>query len=362
MTELLSILDLLAVFQGLILGVLLIVIKKNRKSSMFLGLFLITYVLEFIPTMLFDIRDVWSFSPYLLPLYFYMGNMPLFYIYCRKLVGGISGKTILIHLIPAVIEFICLLSLLILDYKGLINGNELFSKYFFFYQLSAILYSLAYTVLILLLLKDYRGKAVNYYSKLDGNVLLWINSIVYFIFIFYSLHFVISFILIETGAIVIILNSVMSVLNVAFIYWIGLSGYRQSHKEMMCITNVEQGLEDSEHNLAALFSDIVDYFNKDKPYINTDFTLSSLSIQMNENVKKISQAINQNTNENFNTFVNKYRVEETKRILITDKYKNFSILAIGFEAGFNSKAAFYNAFKKFTKATPVQFRETHHNK
>lgn len=356
MKELLSILDLLAIFQGIILGVLLIVIKKNRESSIFLGLFLITYVLEFIPTMLFDLDNQWSVSPYFLPLYFYMANLPLLYIYCRKLVGDISIKTIVKLMIPAAFEFVGLLTLLLLDYIGDIDSSVIFNKYFFVYQLSAILYSLIYIVLILLLLKDYRRRAVNYYSRLDGNVLLWINSIVYFILVFYSVHFILSFIAIEASVLQTIFNSVMSLLNVAFIYWVGLSGYRQSQREMMLITKAEHELEDSELNLAPLFSEIVKFFNDEKPYINTDFTLSLLSVQMNKNIKKISQAINQNTNENFNTFVNKFRVEEAKRILIDEKYENFSILAIGYEAGFNSKAAFYNAFKKFTSTTPVQFR------
>lgn len=357
MKDLLPILDLLAILQGLILGVLLIVIKKNRKTTVFLALFLITYVLEFVPSLIFDFRQDLDISLFLIPLYFYMANLPLLYIYCRKLVGNISSKSIILILIPGIIEIIALTSLLLMGNKGIIDANELYQNYFHVYQLFAIIYSLIYMILIIFLLRDYRKKAVNYYSKLNGNVLFWINSIVYFILIYYSLHLLGMFIGIRSDIFLNIFKTSMSLLNVVFIYWVGLSAYRQSQKEMLQITKATETVIDSTVNLSSLFTRIVEYFIEEKPYTNPDFTLSALSVQLDTNIKKISQAINQNTNENFNTFVNKYRVEEAKKILIDANYEHFSILAIGYEAGFNSKAAFYTAFKKFTNTTPLKYRE-----
>jgi AraC-like DNA-binding protein len=357
MKDLLPILDLLAILQGLILGVLLIIIKKNRKTSIFLGLFLITYVLEFVPTLIFDFRQDLDISLYLIPLYFYMANLPLLYIYCRKLVGNISSRSVILILIPGVVEIIAFTSLLLMGNKGIIDANELYLNYFHIYQLFAIIFSLIYMILIIFLLRDYRKKAVNYYSKLDGNVLFWIKSIVYFIFIYYSIHLIAMFIEMKSPIISALFKSLMSLLNVAFIYWVGLSAYKQSQKDMMKITQAEVAVIGSPVNLSTLFADIVEHFIKEKPYTNPDFTLSALSVQLDINIKKISQSINQNANENFNTFVNKYRVEQAKKILIDSDYEHFSILAIGYEAGFNSKAAFYSAFKKFTNTTPLKFRD-----
>jgi AraC-like DNA-binding protein len=61
--------------------------------------------------------------------------------------------------------------------------------------------------------------------------------------------------------------------------------------------------------------------------------------------------------KNFYDLVNGYRVEEAKRLLLDPKNTNYTILSVGFEAGFNSKTTFNTVFKKFTGLTPTDFRK-----
>ncbi|MCK4763315.1 MAG: AraC family transcriptional regulator [Candidatus Aminicenantes bacterium] len=72
--------------------------------------------------------------------------------------------------------------------------------------------------------------------------------------------------------------------------------------------------------------------------------------------KHLSQILNEKLHQNFNKFINKYRVEEAKRKILDPKEKDFVLLKIAFDVGFNSKSAFNAAFKKFARMNPSQYR------
>jgi len=61
--------------------------------------------------------------------------------------------------------------------------------------------------------------------------------------------------------------------------------------------------------------------------------------------------------KSFYDVINSYRVEEAKRLLLDEKNRNYTILSVGFEAGFNSKTTFNPVFKKFTGVTPTEYRD-----
>jgi AraC-like DNA-binding protein len=71
---------------------------------------------------------------------------------------------------------------------------------------------------------------------------------------------------------------------------------------------------------------------------------------------ELSYLINVGFENNFYNFVNSYRVEESKTLLTSPKHQHLSMLGIAFEAGFNSKTAFYTAFKKMTGVSPTEFK------
>ena len=76
----------LGVFQGLILGVILLFISKKNKSTFFLGLFLIGFALEFSPIILEDFKILEDHPGLLLlPISFAWIIFPIFFLYVQKI-------------------------------------------------------------------------------------------------------------------------------------------------------------------------------------------------------------------------------------------------------------------------------------
>ncbi len=94
---------------------------------------------------------------------------------------------------------------------------------------------------------------------------------------------------------------------------------------------------------------------KEKPYLEPQLTLPELATQMHISLHLLSKVINDGYDKNFHDFINFYRIEEFKLLIIKPKYKNQTILAVALDAGFNSKTAFNRAFKKLTNSTPREF-------
>ena len=96
---------------------------------------------------------------------------------------------------------------------------------------------------------------------------------------------------------------------------------------------------------------------EDKPYLNSNFSVSQLAMLVGENPNYISKALSQYGKTNFLAFVSQYRVREVKQIMTDPAYQNYTLVSIGLEAGFNSKATFNRTFKKIEGITPSAYRD-----
>lgn len=88
-----------------------------------------------------------------------------------------------------------------------------------------------------------------------------------------------------------------------------------------------------------------------------DLSLPALAERLSIPRNDLSYIINKKTGGNFFDFINSYRVEEVKRLLLRSDKDNLTLLAIALEAGFNSKATFNAVFKALAKCTPSQFKK-----
>ncbi|RKR81562.1 helix-turn-helix protein [Mucilaginibacter gracilis] len=91
-----------------------------------------------------------------------------------------------------------------------------------------------------------------------------------------------------------------------------------------------------------------------KVYLEPELTLTDLAKKTGTNASLLSKVINASYGQNFNDYVNRFRVEEAIRLMNQPGYRNFNLLAIAYDAGFNSKSTFNRAFKKVTGKNPKE--------
>ncbi len=99
------------------------------------------------------------------------------------------------------------------------------------------------------------------------------------------------------------------------------------------------------------------FMASDKPYLDADFSLPELADKLDIPSHYLSRVINEQFGVNFFDFINQYRVEEVKSKIGNPEFKNFSLLGIAFDSGFNTKSAFNRVFKKITGVTPSEYKK-----
>ncbi len=105
-------------------------------------------------------------------------------------------------------------------------------------------------------------------------------------------------------------------------------------------------------NLSAQLSSLME---KDKLFLDNDLNLPTVAEKMGISIHEASFLINETTNDNFYNFINKYRVEEAKKLLASAQMDELNILGIAYTAGFNSKTTFNTTFKRIVGVSPSQY-------
>lgn len=93
----------------------------------------------------------------------------------------------------------------------------------------------------------------------------------------------------------------------------------------------------------------------EKLFTNSDLKLSDVAKRLNLSTHELSKLINEALDKSFTDFVNEYRIKEAAQLIKNNSL--FTIEAIGQQSGFNSKSAFYKAFKKLLGTTPAKYKK-----
>lgn len=98
---------------------------------------------------------------------------------------------------------------------------------------------------------------------------------------------------------------------------------------------------------------------QDERYLDTALTLRTLASEVGLHPNKLSWLLNDQVGVSFNDYVNNFRLECFKQKVLDPANKNFTLLGLAFESGFNSKSTFNDYFKKKTGITPRKWLKKH---
>ena len=108
-------------------------------------------------------------------------------------------------------------------------------------------------------------------------------------------------------------------------------------------------LDNTKENLA---EKLLISMEKQQVFLNKDITLSLLAKKLNTNTSYLSKIINEIFDNNFNNFINDYRIKYACQLISNKEYERFTINSISKKSGFNNNTTFIAAFKKNTGVTP----------
>lgn len=100
---------------------------------------------------------------------------------------------------------------------------------------------------------------------------------------------------------------------------------------------------------------------EEKNFLDPTLNLDALASKMNLSKGYLSKIINSELGISFKEHLNNLRVEEAKSYLTNPQFSNYTLLAIGLEAGFSSKSSFNATFKKISGLTPSEYQKKHSN-
>ncbi len=94
-----------------------------------------------------------------------------------------------------------------------------------------------------------------------------------------------------------------------------------------------------------------------KLFLKKDLTQKEVAQEIGIQSYIFGKVLNENFGDNFNRFVNEYRVEKAKEILVDPSYLNSTIYAVVHDSGFKTESVFYTNFKKIVGMTPKEYQK-----
>jgi AraC-like DNA-binding protein len=363
-----SLLLFVCILQGIIFAGLLFVrsFRKKTLSDLWLGILLLVMCSSLV-THLIGFANVYDNNQWLtyFPFEIVFALAPTIYLYVKQLTNAkrkFKAKDLLLF-VPALIYWIYFFILFMqsMEFKGW-YGDNLAGYVQPLIDTSLFIWNFGLLYLSIRHYQQYRLWLNENFSDTELIKFNWLKNFLYIfaaLFLLESVFDIISIFYKFSYIQVFYLK-----LLVAFItYYLAIAGYLRSETIEVDFSpgEVESDQKKSSNSLLdqnelnKSKSTLLRLMETEKPYLDSQLTLKNLSRKLGVNTSVLSRTINKGFGKNFNDFINEYRIKEVKKVLRSDAASDETFLKIAFDNGFNSKATFNRAFKKFTGLSPKEF-------
>lgn len=239
-------------------------------------------------------------------------------------------------------------------------------------SLASVLSMVLYVAGSFVILRRHRANVTTNFSNLERKSLEWLRTLLVVLAILLASYLLFAFVDLQPNR----LQGVFPLAIVVSVFGIGFLGIRQpavfdrsgaGRAEFLDVREAAAPRSQekysnsalSESDAGAIFADIDRLMDAERLFQANDLSLPRLADRLGLPSHYVSQAINQGSGSNFFDYVNKRRVEFVKQALRgADGGRRLNVLELAMDAGFNSKSAFYAAFKNSTGLTPRQYQRS----
>lgn len=350
---------------------LLLFNKRNKTVSdrilavwmLIVGIHLSSYCLH--------LTGYWEIYPHLVGLTvpFPLLYGPLLFLYVRySLVDGDRIQMVdYAHFIPAAISYLYMFRFFFFytaEEKRMLDAGEIdaFGTFTTVLLISFIVSGIVYSTTSYRYLNRHKQLVQANFSNESGVALGWLQNIIRGIGLFFLAATLVIVIQEMAGLDVgFTLDYILYSMVVIGILWLGYRGIK--HENMFTDNDVyvpeldaQTGYRTSgltEEAAKDIHSRLIAFMEEENPHHDPKLTLSSLASMLDTSPNYLSQVINQYQQQNFNQFINEYRIRDF--VERAKRNAQLTLLAHALDVGFNSKSTFNGVFKRHRGMTPSQF-------
>ncbi len=360
---------------------LLILQKKSKRTSDYLLLALEVLIAIMLLTDI-QLREAvlaWSFFVYILIPYLLISIFALYIQFLFSPKRKFKPKDIL-YFVPAILASLLVFRDQWVNGYSLSRLDELCHFPNTFYILTKIgyqVYSLAILVPVLIRINKYQESLKDRLSYIDPFQLKWLWHFTWIYFAIISITMVaygLFAVGILTGSLAYthLFVSICMVVGVCLCCYKGIRQYSweffkyaqlaedslaEEPEESKTAKYEHSSLKEEEMN--NIYEALLSLFEDQEIYLQPKLCVQDLANELKVTPHILSQTLNLKTGQTFYDFVNGYRVEHLKELLKDPANAQYTILALGLESGFNSKASLNRIFKNHTGKTPSAFQGLH---